>query len=217
MSIKIRRSSNFSESKGFRSTGPLGSLRITNSSSSSPIGPDTITLTQGMTVTTVSADGTYNYTQGDSVVLDSTYLDTSFGITQGMIIVGFGNTPVNLSTLSFLSSGIYTATVSGVTFYLNVTVPTPTGLVFTHFGSQVITGGESVTFSASIFTPTPTLTTTLGDTSWFLRDQFMHLVDAGSLPISNLRVLWATNALVTGQPYSMTASGITFTITRTGG
>lgn len=90
-------------------------------------------------------------------------------------------------------------------------------LVFTSFIAQTITGGESVTFSFSPIGPTPTLTTTYANTAWSLVDQFATPIANGTLPISNIRTLWTTYALSSGQAYTMTASGITFTITRIGG
>jgi len=96
-----------------------------------------------------------------------------------------------------------------------VTVTPPEGLVFSQFVSQVITGGESVSFTS--FGPIPGLTTTLVDTSWTLKDQFDSVIDTGTLPINNLKILWANNFLSSGEAYTMVASGITFTITRAGG
>jgi hypothetical protein len=90
-------------------------------------------------------------------------------------------------------------------------------LVFTSFMMQTITGGESVTFNFFPIGPTPTLTTTYANTAWSLVDQFATPIANGTLPINNLRTLWATYALSSGQAYTMTASGITFTITRIGG
>lgn len=95
--------------------------------------------------------------------------------------------------------------------------PILTGLVFTStFGPQLITGGESVSFDPFAFA-TPTLTTTMVDTSWSLVDQFSTPIANGTLPINNLKTLWTTYSLSSGEPYTMTASGITFTITREGG
>jgi hypothetical protein len=169
-------------------------------------------------INVVSEGSTYLYTAGEFGSLSTTFVDTSYSIYQGFLIVSFGNMPVDLSTLSFPSSGLYDATASGINFTLDVTVTPPSGLVYTGtFGSQSITGGESVSFNVLPIGPTPTLTTTLMDTSWTLKDEFDSVVATGTLPILNLRTLWTTYTLLGNTPYTMIASGITFTITRTGG
>jgi hypothetical protein len=219
MALRMKKTSTYVAGKRLKSSGgSAGRLKLsTQASGAPPIPPDTITLTQGMTVTTVVPEGTYDYTDGDSVILDSTYLDTSYNINQGFFFISVGNTPVDLSTLGFPSSGVYNAAVSGIAFFLNVTVPPLMGLVFTStFGPQLITGGESVSFDPFAFA-TPTLTTTLVDTSWSLVDQFSTPIANGILPINNLKTLWTTYSLSSGEPYTMTASGITFTITREAG
>lgn len=175
-----------------------------------------VTLDDGVVVTNVTAGGTYPYNAGDVVTMDTTDADKSFTISYGMSFT-FGSMPYDLSTGTYSSSGLYTVTTSTATFDLDVTVTPPDGLVFTgDSGPQVITGGESVSFSA-FFGPTPTLTTTLVDTSWTLKDPFDVIITTGTLPITNLRTVWIDNGLSTGTAYTMVASGITFTITRTGG
>ncbi len=178
-----------------------------------------VTLFDGVTTTVVSEGGLYNYTAGDPGILDTTYVNTFVNISQGFVIVAMDNMPLDLSTLSFPGSGTYDVVASDINFQLSVTVPPLSGLVFTgDFGVQtVIAGGESVSFNFFPFYGTPTLTTTLMDTSWTLKDQFDTVITTGTLPISNLRSLWATYALSGNTPYTMTASGLTFTITRSGG
>ena len=174
-----------------------------------------ITLTNGMVVTPVVEGGTYAYNDGDSVTLDTTnpLKNVSIAVPLGFFL---GTMPVDLSTVGFPSSDIYSvSTEQGVSFSLDVTVTPPEGLVFSQFVSQVITGGESVSFTS--FGPIPGLTTTLVDTSWTLKDQFDSVIDTGTLPINNLKILWANNFLSSGEAYTMVASGITFTITRAGG
>ena len=169
-------------------------------------------------INTVSEGSTYLYTAEEFGSLTTTFVDTSYSIYQESLIVSFGNMPVDLSTVLFPSSGFYDVSASGINFTLNVTVTPPSGLVYTGtFGPQSIAGGESVSFSALPIGPTPTLTTTLMDTSWTLKDQFDSVVASGTLPILNLRTLWTTYTLSGNTPYTMIASGITFTITRTGG
>ena len=194
--------------------GPTGRAVIKNRGGT-PVEEQLVLTTESINV--VSEGSTYLYTAGEFGSLTTTFVDTSYSIYQGFLIVSFGNMPVDLSTLSFPSSGLYDVTASGINFTLNVTVTPPSGLVYgSLFGPQVITGGESVTFSALPIGPTPTLTTTLMDTSWTLKDQFDTVITTGTLPIANLRTLWVNNGLGSN-PYTMTASGITFTITRIGG
>jgi hypothetical protein len=195
--------------------GSAGRAVIKNKAGGTPAEEQVTLMTES--INTVSEGSTYLYTAGEFGSLSTTFVDTSYSIYQGFLIVSFGNMPVDLSTLSFPSSGLYDVTASGINFTLNVTVTPPSGLVYgSLFGPQVITGGESVTFNALPFGPTPTLTTTLMDTSWTLKDQFDTVITTGTLPIANLRTLWANNGLGS-DPYTMIASGITFTITRTGG
>lgn len=194
--------------------GPTGRTVIKNRGGT-PVEEQLVLTTESINV--VSEGSTYLYTAGEFGSLTTTFVDTSYSIYQGFLIVSFGNMPVDLSTLSFPSSGLYDVTASGINFTLNVTVTPPSGLVYgSLFGPQVITGGESVTFSVLPIGPTPTLTTTLMDTSWTLKDQFDVVITTGTLPIANLRTLWVNNGLGSN-PYTMTASGITFTITRIGG
>ena len=169
-------------------------------------------------INVVSEGSTYLYTAGEFGSLTTTFVDTSYSIYQGFLIVSFGNMPVDLSTLSFPTSGLYDVTASGINFTLNVTVTPPSGLIYNSiFGPQAITEGDSITFNFLPFGPTPSLTTTLMDTSWTLKDSFETVIATGTLPIANLRSLWVTYSLPSGTPYTMTASGITFTITRIGG
>jgi hypothetical protein len=177
-----------------------------------------ITLDDGMIVTPVIEGGTYAYNDGDSVILDTTNPLKNVSILIPPLFF-LGSMPLDLSTVGFTSSDIYTVnTEQGIFFDLDVTVVPPSGLVYTggFFGPQVITGGESVEFSG-FFGPTPTLTTTLVDTSWTLKDEFDSVLATGTLPINNLRTVWINNGLSTGTAYTMIASGITFTITRVGG
>jgi len=196
--------------------GPTGRVVMKSRNEGTPVEEQVTLTTESINV--VSEGSTYLYTAREFGSLTTTFVDTSYSIYQGFLIVSFGNMPLDLSTLSFPSSGLYDVSASGINFELNVAVIPPTGLVFTGmFGSQELTGGESISFNFFPIGPTPTLTTTLMDTSWTLKDPFDVVVATGTLPILNLRTLWATYSLPSGTAYTMTASGITFTITRIGG
>ena len=216
MSVKLRSIAGAPPTTTIRFRGNAGKVLLRSRQSGVPALEEVVLMTESINV--VSEGSTYLYTAGEFGSLSTTFVDTSYSIYQGFLIVSFGNMPVDLSTLSFPSSGLYDVTASGINFTLDVTVTPPSGLVYTggFFGPQVITGGESVDFSG-FFGPTPMLTTTLMDTSWTLKDPFDVIVTTGTLPINNLRTVWINNGLSTGTPYTMTASGITFTITRIGG
>lgn len=219
MPIVNKKSPAFSPgSRGVRVRGtPAG--RVVATRRSSPGGVAVVTLDDGVTVTTAVEGATYPYTSGDPLIIATSGGDPSIAISYGFFFI-IGSMPLDVSAEIFPSSDIYTVTTPATTFYLDVTVTPPTGLVFNgggFFGPQVITGGESVTFTAFGAGPTPSLTTTLVDTSWTLKDQFDVVQATGTLPINNLRTVWTDNLLFGGTPYTMVASGITFTITRTGG
>jgi hypothetical protein len=216
MSVKLRSIAGAPPTTTIRFRGNAGKVLLRSRQSGVPALEEVVLMTESINV--VSEGSTYLYTAGEFGSLSTTFVDTSYSIYQGFLIVSFGNMPVDLSTLSFPSSGLYDATASGINFTLDVTVTPPSGLVYTGtFGSQSITGGESVSFNVLPIGPTPTLTTTLMDTSWTLKDEFDSVVATGTLPILNLRTLWTTYTLLGNTPYTMIASGITFTITRTGG
>lgn len=214
MSVKLRSIAGAPPTTTIRFRGNAGKVFLRSRQTGVP---EQVTLTTE-SINAVSEGSTYLYTAGEFGSLTTTFVDTSYSIYQGFLIVSFGNMPVDLSTLSFPTSGLYDVTASGINFTLNVTVTPPSGLIYNSIlGPQVITEGDSITFNFLPFGPTPSLTTTLMDTSWTLKDSFETVIATGTLPIANLRSLWVTYSLPSGTPYTMTASGITFTITRIGG